>query len=38
MEIQRLQDRVARNNKKIERVEKIVDYQFREDYTKPIAL
>ncbi len=38
MEIQRLQDRVARNNKKIDRVEKIVDYQFREDYTKPIAL
>lgn len=36
-EIARLQERVLVNNKKIERVENIIDYNFKEDYKwKPI--
>jgi len=31
-EISRLQARIDRNNKRIQRVEKIVDYNFKEDY------
>lgn len=37
-EIIRLQTRIEQNNKKIERVEKLIDFTYKQDYKKPINI
>lgn len=36
MEIKRLQDRIKRNNNKIKFIESFIDFNFKDDYKKPI--